>query len=171
MEHERPFVFARAAVRYKDTAKDLIRILKFERNLEAVHWLGIWLCEAWTRYFAEIPFDYIVPVPLHPDRLRHRGFNQAYVLAKQLSEYSGIPILEPLQRISTRSSQASRTRIERLRSFEGAFQCSETFHNKVSNANILLVDDVFTTGATVEACTKELLHKGCTGVWVLTVAR
>jgi competence protein ComFC len=169
--HQRPFEIARAAIRYKGMGKDLIRIVKYECRKEPLEWLGEWLCQAWVLHLAQIPFDYIVPVPIHPERLRQRGFNQALLLAETVSRYASIPILEPLRRTGSLRSQVTRTRQERLQTLHGVYQGIDSFRETLRDKRVLLIDDVFTTGATVEACTNELMKLGCANVWVLTLAR
>ena len=113
----------------------------------------------------------IVPVPLHEQRKRTRGFNQATVLAESLSKRLGLPVDEvSLWRVS--SSEKYRAGLDakgRRETVAGAF---EVRHPKlIANESILLVDDVFTTGATVSACAEALMTAGAGNVYVLTIAR
>jgi ComF family protein len=113
----------------------------------------------------------IIPVPLHPKRLRSRGFNQASILAQALSKGLGLPLDEvSLVRVSsTEKYRAGLDSKGRRDTVAGAF---EVRHPRlVSNENILLVDDVFTTGATVSTCAEALSKAGAVNVFVLTVAR
>lgn len=101
--------------------------------------------------------DLAVPVPLHPRRLRQRGYNQSEFIARGISEVLGIPVHNKLiRRIKYQSSQTSLNRMERFRNMDSVFSlCSSTpdLHNK----KILLVDDIVTTGATLEACSRLFL--------------
>ena len=113
----------------------------------------------------------IIPVPLHADRMRSRGFNQASVVAQALGKSLRLPVDETsLRRIS--SSEKYRAGLDvrgRMETVSGAFQVADP--RLVANENILLVDDVFTPGATVSACAEALIEAGATEVFVLTIAR
>jgi ComF family protein len=117
------------------------------------------------------PVTRIVPVPLHPDRLRERGFNQASIIGRELSRALGVPLDEgSLARVS--SPRKYRTGLDargRRESVEGAF--TVRFPRLVEGETILLVDDVFTTGATVAACEAALIEAGAKSVAILTLAR
>jgi len=113
----------------------------------------------------------VVPVPLHPKRLRTRGFNQATILAEVVAKALKLPLDEVslLRVTSTEKYRAGLDRKGRRDTVAGAF---EVRHPRlVAGENILLVDDVFTTGATVSACAEALLAAGAGKVFVLTVAR
>jgi len=116
-------------------------------------------------FFSDI--DFIVPVPLHPSKQRRRGFNQSECISFGISEVSGLPvILKSLKRITVSDTQTRRSRFERWMNVEGIFHVadSEVFRDK----HILLVDDVITTGSTIESCASELLK--IKGVRVSVVA-
>jgi ComF family protein len=100
--------------------------------------------------------DLIIPVPLHPSKQRIRGFNQSDFISKGLSEATGLPLeLKSLVRIALSDTQTRRSRYERWMNVEGIFAVTE--YEKLRGKHILLVDDVITTGSTLEACTGELL--------------
>ncbi len=112
----------------------------------------------------------VVPVPLHPKRGRERGFNQAEVIAEQLSKRFEIEIEKKfLTRIKDTGHQTLRTRQERLEAVKGAF--SLTPQPYTLNPNVLLVDDVWTTGATMSECCRVLKNAGVRRVWGLVLAR
>lgn len=113
----------------------------------------------------------VVPVPLHPKRLRTRGFNQAAILGRVVSKALKLPLDEvSLQRVSsTEKYRAGLDRKGRRDTVAGAFEVAHP--RLVAGENILLVDDVFTTGATVSACAEALLTAGAGNVFVLTAAR
>jgi competence protein ComFC len=113
----------------------------------------------------------VIPVPLHPGRLRARGFNQASVLAQVVSKRLHLPVDEiSLIRVSTTEKyRAGLDAKGRRQTVAGAFRVSHP--RLVANEQILLVDDVFTTGETVSACTEVLLTAGAKSVSVLTIAR
>jgi ComF family protein len=113
----------------------------------------------------------IIAVPLHPERERERGFNQALLLARELSRLSGLPLDEHsvTRRIHTERHRAGMDSIARRSSVANAFTVR---HPKlIAGQRLLLVDDVFTTGATVSACAASLKDAGAEEVFVLTVAR
>ena len=113
--------------------------------------------------------DLIVPVPLHPSRVRERGYNQSELLARELSRLTGIPS-EPdlLRRTRDTAPQVTMEGYEqRRRNIAGAFECV----SDPSGRSVLLVDDVATTGSTMSACAAPLKAKGATTVWGLSLAR
>jgi ComF family protein len=113
--------------------------------------------------------DVIVPVPLHRKRLRQRGYNQASLLAKELSVLGSLPVAEDaLIRVRDAIPQArARSALERRQNVKGAFACRQGLEGK----QVLLIDDVCTTGATLDACATALKAAGAGSVWGLTVAR
>ena len=113
----------------------------------------------------------IIPVPLHPKRLRERGFNQAAVLAEILAVRTGLPVLEnSLERnLYTAKHRAGMDERARRESVEKSFVVKNS--RLIKNEKILLVDDVFTTGATVSTCARVLKENGASEVFVLTLAR
>jgi ComF family protein len=120
-----------------------------------------------SRLYADI--DYIVPVPLHPKRLKKRGYNQAEMIADGLGQSLGVPVsTDVLIRNRYTETQTKKTRAERVNNVSSAFMLtnSETFRGK----HLLLVDDVVTTGATLEACAAEMLTAPDAKVSIVTLA-
>jgi ComF family protein len=115
-------------------------------------------------------FQVLVPVPLHPHRLRERGYNQSFLLARELSQYFKIPLIDDtLIRIKYLSPQARTGSLqERLNNVKQAFSCR---NSRLRDEKILLIDDVSTSGATLEACASVLKSAGASSVWGLTLAR
>ena len=113
----------------------------------------------------------IVPVPLHPERLRERGFNQATMLGQALAELAGLPLDEwsLIRQVHTERHRVGMDARARRESVEDAFAVCQP--RLVENERILLVDDVYTTGATVSSCAAALKQAGAQEVFVLTVAR
>lgn len=115
------------------------------------------------------PADLIVPVPLHMDRLRERGYNQAALLARKLSERSGLALEEgSLVRIKETAPQVALKADERRKNVRGAFRGQG---EKLEDRQVLIIDDVCTTGATLEACAEALREKGARTIWALVLAR
>lgn len=165
------FVLSRSFGKYEGILRELLHRFKFSREQELAPVLGFCLTQAWDLHFSQLPIDFLVPVPVHAERLKERGYNQAERLARHLSSYSSIPCLTALQRNRHMKGQASRDRKERLQALEGAYACDPALRDLVSGRRILLVDDIYTTGATAEACSQALLEGGAGEVYVITVAR
>ena len=115
--------------------------------------------------------DLIVPVPLHATRERQRGFNQATLLARELARVTGVPIEEHtlVRRVPTERHRAGMDARARRDSVAGAFEVRQS--KPIAGRRVLLIDDVFTTGATVSECAAVLKSAGATDVYVLTIAR
>jgi competence protein ComFC len=112
--------------------------------------------------------DAVIPVPLSPSGLKERGFNQALLLAYHLSKKKNLPLLmDVLAKITDTPPQVGLSAKERAANVRKAFACRK----KLSDMSILLIDDVMTTGATANACSKELLKAGARNVYVLTLSR
>lgn len=116
------------------------------------------------------PPDVICPIPLHKKRLRWRGYNHAEELAKQLGQAFSLPVVaDALIRIKHTAPQANLGREERLKNMKGVFEVRNP--QKIAAKNILLVDDVYTTGATMEECARILKKAGAARVFGAAVAR
>ncbi len=116
-----------------------------------------------------LPADVLVPVPLHPHRQRERGYNQAALLAQAFGKTVGIPVLtDVLFRCRNTVSQTTLNAQERRANVADAFTCVP---GSVQGKQVLLIDDVCTTGATLEACSIALRTGGAISVWALTLAR
>jgi ComF family protein len=114
--------------------------------------------------------DVLVPVPIHPARLRERGYNQALLLANELERLSRIPVCpDVLKRLINTPPQArTSSSLERHRNMQGVFTSE---YGKLKHKKVLLIDDVSTSGATLDACAMSLKKAGAASVWGLTVAR
>lgn len=150
---------------YEKEVKDSLIKLKFQDEAWRGKALGKTLAPLVTR-----PYDFILPVPLHQNRLRERGYNQSLLLAQGLSEAVGIPLKKDLLiRIKNTSSQRTLSRRERHKNVKKAFLLKHQAEFK--DKEILLVDDIMTTGATLFACAKLLFDEGgAKSVTGLTVA-
>eukprot|EP00435_Cladocopium_sp_Y103_P078387 s1_g2126.t1 len=150
---------ARAALRYDDVSGRLVSRLKYGDRLEAVPLFAKWMMRAGADLLADA--DLIVPVPLHRTRLFQRRFNQSAEIARALSRLSGVPCApELLIRIRATRAQVGLSASARRRNVSGAFALTPGKGGKVEGKRLLLVDDVLTTGATVEACAKRLAAEG-----------
>jgi ComF family protein len=164
------FRYARSAVVAKDAVLDVIHRYKYNRALWFEPFLvDLFAVRARTDLRAA-DWDWIVPVPLHPTKEREREFNQAERMGSGLSQATHIPLNSRLlRRVQRTRTQTRLSREERLANVANAF----TLHGGASlaGARIVLVDDVFTTGATTNACARVLRTAGATDVCVWTVAR
>ena len=114
-------------------------------------------------------FDLVVPVPLHPARLRERGFNQAELLAKILAQKINIPLGCALERIRYTTTQTALDRSERMENSHNAFRLRK--NTDVRGLRVLLIDDVLTTGSTLSECARVLKRAGANSVHAATAAR
>lgn len=161
---------ARAAVRFDDIARTLVHAFKYGDRLDLGPVLGGWMSSAGRELLADA--DAIVPVPLHWRRLWARRFNQSATLAETIAAHSGVPVLhDALKRVKATAQQVGLTRAQRAENVQGAFRISPAGRAAIAGRRLVLVDDVLTTGATAEVCTRALLRAGAGSVDVLTFAR
>ena len=165
-----PYKRARAAFAYKDTARRLIIRMKFGDHPEIAPYLARFMVRAATELIADS--DIIIPVPLHRLRIFMRRFNQSAELCRAISSATKMPIgFGILKRQHWTRQQVGLNRRHRRRNLRNAFIIPHNQSDKIKNKRILLVDDVLTTGTTVEICTKILLRAGARHVNILTAAR
>ncbi len=152
---------------YQPPLSQAIQQLKYNRNFVLANSLAFYLINMYNEY--NLQADLIIPVPLNKKRLRERGFNQAGLLAKHLAETIGLPyVTQALFRTKKTRSQVGLTRQERLENVQNAFLARSPL---VRDKNVLIIDDVFTTGATMEACAKALKEGGAKVIVGLSLAR
>lgn len=175
---QKRFQIARSAGVYKYTLMAVIHCLKYKGKIQLARPLGALLFAAFLRFWDKKSVDVIIPVPLHAKKLRMRGFNPSFLLVKnwaRIAESSNskspdIPVeINVLERRRWTEPQTGLGRKERLANIKNAFKISD--YSKIAGKKILLVDDVYTTGATVNECAKVLLKGGAGHVDVLTLAR
>ncbi len=160
---------ARAVAHFSGSMRTLIHQLKYADRHDARTLLGRWLVEAGRELRPGI--DAIVPVPLTRWRLLARRFNQAAILAQELSRQTGIAVdAHLLQRTRHTKTQVGLTHDQRRRNVAGAFSVPRSRRAWLKGRSVLLVDDVITTGATVEACARTLKRAGAARVDVLALA-
>jgi ComF family protein len=165
-----PFAAARSAYRYEGGVHDLIHRYKYGKAVRLRRPLALLQEEQLTPFVREAAPDLLVPVPLHVQRLRWRGFNQVVLMADQLSLSWGIPLCrDALRRRRPTGEQATLDALARARNVRGAFEIARP--GEVEGRRILLLDDVYTTGSTVRECARVLRKAGSGEVFVATVAR
>ena len=164
------FDFARSAVRYEGVVGEALRSLKYESALWLADDLARLLLACVQAEYSEVEFDFVTAVPLYPPRRRERGFNQSALLASALARRMGVPYKErAARRIRPTTSQTGLTAPQRAANVSGAFRTG--LFVRLVGKRILLVDDVMTTGATVNACAGALRKGGAASVHVVTAAR
>ena len=164
------FSAARSAVVAKDVVLEVIHRYKYHRAIWFEPFLAGLLITAATPEISKATRDAIVPVPLHPTKEREREFNQATQLARRLGIASGVPMQDRwLRRVQPTRTQTLLTRAERAENVRHAFEAAPGL--KLNGERVVLIDDVFTTGATTSACARILKRAGAGDVCVWTVAR
>jgi ComF family protein len=156
-------------------------VFRFEGVVrKAIHQLKYYDLKTISKDLAKILYDYItfnkleyeviVPVPLHKKRLRHRGYNQSLLIARELGKLTNNDVLtDVLVRVKEGVSQARTTGVQqRVKNVKDAFSCHG---HSAMNRKVILIDDVCTSGATLESCAEALKSAGAETVWGLTIAR
>jgi ComF family protein len=161
---------ARAAVRFDEMSRALVHALKYGDRLDLAPMMGRWLTQAGRELLTEA--DALVPVPLHWRRQWARRFNQSAILAAAVAKGSGVPIAAgALRRVKRTTQQVGLSRAQRAANIQGAFRVPPDGKAEVVGRRLVLIDDVLTSGATVEGCAKALLRAGARNVDVLVFAR
>jgi ComF family protein len=165
-----PFDRARAVGCYEGPLRQAIHLLKYHGKLHLKQPLLQLARERFEAHFPDTAYDAIIPVPLHRERLMQREFNQAAVLAKGLAAHLNVPVLERwLVRVRSTRPQVELSGSERRQNVKEAFAVTRTA--ALEDKHVLVVDDVFTTGATLGEVARTLKAAGATQVAVFTLAR
>jgi ComF family protein len=156
---------------YEDPLRACIRALKYDGVTRLAQPLGHLL--ACTYYAHCLQGDLLVPVPLHSERQRQRGYNHASLLADACSKEIGVPVREELVvRQHATAAQVGLGAQERRQNVAGAFRCASASPGRqIAGRRVVLIDDVCTTGATIEACAAPLFAAGARSIWGLVLAR
>jgi ComF family protein len=165
-----PYRKARAAAIHNGIARQLVQRLKYADHTELAPWMAAWMMRAGGGLCADN--DVLVPVPLHRWRYFTRRYNQTAELGRAIAGKAGMPFApDALERVKPTRRQVGLSANERKLNVRGAFRVPEACEIAVAGRRVLLVDDVFTTGATVEAATLALARAGAGSVDVLTFSR
>lgn len=161
---------ARAVVAYDERSRKLVLPFKHGDRTDMARAYGAWMARAGSELLADA--DLIAPVPLHWRRLLSRRYNQAVLLARGVARQAARPLApDLLRRVRWTGSQAGLKARERRSNVRQAFEVHPRWASGVRGKGVVLVDDVLTTGATVEACARALQRAGASHVDVLTLAR
>ena len=170
MDREPVFDQARSAVTYNEASRKMILSFKYGDRLHAIHTFAPWMIRVGQDLIDQA--DFIIPVPLHNRRLRERRFNQSALLAQEVagrSDRAYIP--DMLERTRHTVPQQGLNFKERGKNVHGAFAVSKKHLLALKGKNILLIDDVFTSGATLNECARALKNAKASAVNILTIAR
>ncbi len=165
-----PWSRARAALAYDEASKPPILALKHASARDGLSVLARWMVHAGGDLLDEA--DVLLPVPLHYRRLAARGFNQAGWLASAVGRVAGVPVcVDGLSRVRPTPSQGTMSASARRRNVAGAFKVRASRRTRLNGRRVVLVDDVYTTGATLAACARTLKRSGADHIDVLVLAR
>ena len=161
---------ARAAVRYDEVARTLVHALKYHDRTDLAPAMGRWMARAGRELLAGA--DMLIPVPLHWRRAWHRRFNQSGVLARAIERQSSVRLRsDVLRRVRPTEQQVGLSRPQRASNVQGAFEVSADAKGEIAGRRLILIDDVLTSGATLDACARALLRAKASQVDVLVFAR
>jgi ComF family protein len=159
---------ARAAVRYDDVARILVHALKYQDRTDLAPAMGRWM----TRAGRELLGEADAPVPLHWRRGWSRRYNQSGALARVIERQTGVKVTsEALRRVRPTQQQIGLSRSQRASNVQGAFKVEASRQSEIQGRRVILIDDVLTSGATVDACARALLRAKAASVDVLVFAR
>src|SRR6202795_4718778 len=161
---------ARAAVRYDDVARTLVHALKYQDRTDLAPAMGRWMARAGREILREA--DALIPVPLHWRRGWRRRYNQSGALARVIERQSGVKLAsEALRRVRPTGEQIGTSRAQGASNVQGAFKVAAERAADIHGRRLILIDDVLTSGATVDACARALLRAKALSVDVLVFAR
>jgi len=158
-----------SAFSFQGLAREAVHRFKYQRQTYLAPFLAARMAQAWRQYGAPARPQQIVPIPLHWSRLWQRGFNQSAMLAEFISKELHLPVCHALKRQRRTSQQAGLSRAARDKNMKNAFKA--ICPKQILDQSILLIDDVFTTGNTLQEASNVLLKNGAAEVNVLTIAR
>lgn len=165
IKYEKEFDKCRSLLVYNNESKRLIMKIKRQASFDIAKKCSKMISSRYSNIFKDA--DFIVPVPSHWTRILRRGYNPSAIIAKEFSDITKIPLkMNYLKRIKKTEYQKDKKIKERIKNVESAFLASD----KVKDKTIILIDDVFTTGATLNECAKTLKLAGAKGVLAMTIA-
>lgn len=173
-KHAHAYVQARSLLSYQGRTRESLYRLKYKNRREYAQFFSKEICQVLGPWIRQCNVEWIIPIPMFPGKERKRGYNQAQILAANIGRKMEISLLEDgLVKLQETKQQKDLTARERQKNLEAAFGIgfsAEKAGEKLVGKRILLIDDIYTTGATVDAAAKVLLREGVAAVYVLTVA-
>lgn len=167
--HKRSFESGMSAFLYQSTIRKSLTAIKYKNKREYLDFYASAMDYRMKKWIQAKGIDLMVPIPIHGSRWRKRGFNQAEELAKRLSKAWNIPMdTKLLKRNKKTMPQKSLSAVQRLANLQQAFELGDRMENLPNR--VLLVDDIYTTGSTIESCTRVLLEAGVQEVYFVTIA-
>jgi ComF family protein len=167
VRYKRTFKYGRALVNYDENARNSMVKIKYKNKREYLDFYGEAICARYGKLIMRMEADVLVPVPVHPSRRKERGFNQAELLARRIGELLGIAVCSTLLvRNKKTMPQKGLDPAGRLQNLEEAFAIGQIVKGV---EGVILVDDIYTTGSTIEACTRILKKAGIKRVYFLTI--
>lgn len=163
--------YNRSAILYNSFAKELVSLYKYKGRESLLPLLNNLLALTYDEYFKNESIDLITYVPIHSNRLEVRGFNQAEMLARGVHKYTSKPLFETLLRIKDTKKQSKQHKWDRLSEVQGSFALGIGISKELVNKNILIIDDIYTTGFTLNECAYILKQAGAQNIYGLTLAR
>ncbi len=165
------FEYLLSGFAYQDKLRSIVQDWKFGRNSLWGNWLGDRLAEVVKEKFEGSGWDFLVPIPLHRLRLEKRGFNQAGQLSKTLAERFDIPQLNVLEKVRRTRAQSELARSKRLDNLKDCFRVKKIHESEIKKKNLLLVDDIYTTGSTLKSAADKLFDAGAGKLGAVVLAR
>lgn len=162
---------ARSILSYQGKSKEALYRFKKSNRKEYAEFFGEEICRLLGRWIYNCRGDYLIPIPLYYKSEGGRGYNQADILAKVISRKTGIPVCENLlQKVMETKQQKDLDKTERRKNLENAFVVLPEHRALIDGKTVILIDDIYTTGATADAASKVLKDAGAARVFVVTVA-
>jgi ComF family protein len=167
VRHKRTFEYGRALLNYDETAGSSMAKIKYKNKREYLDFYGEAIYARYGKLIRRMKADVLVPVPVHPSRKKERGFNQAEILARRIGEHLGLAVCPSmLVRNKKTMPQKGLDPAGRLKNLEEAFSSGNMIEGV---KGVILVDDIYTTGSTIEACTRALKKAGIKRVYFLAI--
>lgn len=167
-QNNHSFVMARSVFEYKGKIVSAVHKYKYNGQKFLCEPMAGYLCDYLARW--NVSFDYICSVPMFKKKEKERGYNQAKLIAEIVAEKFDIPHIDAITKIKNNPSQTTLAFRERQENVKDVFALNENFKNLIKNKTILLIDDVYTTGATANEIAEVLMHGHAKQVYVLTLA-
>lgn len=164
------FSYVKAVGTYEDALKDILQYYKFYKKEKLAKILVNFIFEKITQEFFK-DIDFLVPVPLHKRSLKQKNFDHIRLITEIISKKTGIPVLKGLVKIKETYDQSQLKREERLKNLKDAFEILEKIKNLIKDKNFLIMDDIYTTGSTMNEVAKVLVKNGAKEVKGLVIAR